>query len=137
MRIEQDIKLDYSDVLLKPKRSTLTSRKEVSLERTFTFYHCKRSWHGIPIMTANMASCGTFEMARVLAPQKLITTFHKYYSVDDYKAFFKEFHAPDYVAYTLGIREQDLQQLQAIIDNGLIDNFAFICLDVPYRPQDN
>ncbi|MCP3664392.1 MAG: GMP reductase [Gammaproteobacteria bacterium] len=131
MRIEEDIKLDYSDVLLKPKRSTLTSRKDVILERAFTFYHSKKSWSGIPIMTANMASCGTFEMARVLAPHKIITTFHKYYALGDYKTFFQEFNHPDYLAYTLGIRDRDFEQLQEMIDSGLINNFSFICLDVP------
>lgn len=131
MRIEESIKLDYSDVLLKPKRSTLTSRKDVILEREFTFYHSPKSWRGIPIMTANMASCGTFEMARVLAPHKIITTFHKYYSLDDYSAFFRDFNNPDYLAYTLGIRDQDIDLLQKVIARGLIDHFAFICLDVP------
>ena len=89
MRIEEDIKLDYSDVLLRPKRSTLTSRKEVELERNFKFYHSPKKWRGVPIMTANMATCGTFEMATVLAPHKMLTTFHKYYDVDAYKTFFK------------------------------------------------
>lgn len=131
MRIEEDIKLDYSDVLLKPKRSTLTSRRDVHLEREFTFYHSKRKWSGVPIMTANMASCGTFEMAKVLSSHKIITTFHKYYDLADYEAFFADFDAPDYVAYTLGIREQDFQLLQTVIDSGLIEKFAFVCLDVP------
>ncbi|MCA9497546.1 MAG: GMP reductase [Nanoarchaeota archaeon] len=131
MRIEEDIKLDYSDVLLKPKRSTLTSRKEVILEREFKFYHSKKIWKGIPIMTANMASCGTFEMAKVLAPHKIITTFHKYYSLKDYKEFFKTFNNPDYISYTLGIREKDIEQLNIMIKEKLIENFSFICLDVP------
>ncbi len=64
MRIEEQIKLDYSDVLLRPKRSTLTSRKEVELERKFAFYHSQKVWQGVPIMAANMATCGTFEMKR-------------------------------------------------------------------------
>ena len=131
MRIEEDIKLDYSDVLLKPKRSTLTSRKEVILEREFKFYHSKKIWKGIPIMTANMASCGTFEMAKVLAPNKIITTFHKYYSIQDYKNFFKTFNNPNYISYTLGIREKDIEQLNLMIKENLINNFSFICLDVP------
>ncbi len=131
MRIEEDIKLDYSDVLLKPKRSTLTSRKEVILERTFKFYHSKKTWTGIPIMTANMASCGTFEMAQILSKKSIITTFHKYYSIEDYKQFFKKFNNPNYISYTLGIREKDLNQLNEMIKHNLINNFSFICLDVP------
>ena len=124
MRIEEDIKLDYSDVLLKPKRSTLTSRKEVRIERTFTFYHSPKKWEGIPMMTANMASCGTFEMAKILTPHKIITTFHKYYSIDDYREFFKEFNNPNYIAYTLGIRDEDIEQLKEMISKKLINNFS-------------
>ncbi len=100
MRIIDDVKLDYDDVLLVPKRSILTSRKEVILGRSFKFYHSPKTWNGIPIMTANMASCGTFEMAKVMSEHKMITTLHKYYSVEDYEKFFKTFNNPDYIAYT-------------------------------------
>ena len=131
MRIESEIKLDYTDVLLRPKRSTLTSRKEVGLEREFRFYHSPKHWRGVPIMAANMASCGTFEMAKVLSQYKMITTLHKYYKVDDYRGFFKNFTGPDYIAYTLGIRDEDMAQLRAMIDAGLMNNFSFVCIDVP------
>ena len=73
MRIEEDIKLDFKDVLFRPKRSTLSSRKEVDLNRTFTFKHSKREWSGIPIMAANMDGVGTFEMARELHKHRLFT----------------------------------------------------------------
>ncbi len=131
MRIEQEPKLDYQDVLLRPKRSTMTSRKEVILEREFIFYHSPKKWSGVPIMTANMASCGTFEMARTLAPYKIITTFHKYYTIEDYKKFFETFDNPDYIVYTIGIRESDIDQLKAMIAADLIKKFSFICIDVP------
>jgi len=131
MRIENDIKLDYSDVLLRPKRSTLTSRKDVSLERTFRFYHSSKIWTGIPIMTANMAASGTFELARILAPKKIITTFHKYYTVEQYKDFFKNFDNSDYISYTLGIRDEDFNKLYEMKNAGLLDKFSFICIDVP------
>lgn len=131
MHIEQELKLDFSDVLLRPKRSTLNSRKEVELEREFKFYHTDRSWRGIPLLTANMAACGTFEMARVLSEKRIITTFHKYYSVDDYKKFFKSFKNPDFIAYTLGIRDEDLDQIKAMDKADLLKNFTFICIDIP------
>lgn len=134
MRINEQIKLDYDDVLLRPKRSTLNSRKEVNLERTFKFYHSPKVWTGVPIMTANMATCGTFEMARVLAPYKMITTFHKYYSVDDYKKFFSgknAFKNPDYIVYTMGIRPEDLKKLGEMQKAKLMNNFSFICIDIP------
>lgn len=131
MRIEEDVKLDYRDVLLRPKRSTLSSRKEVELERELNFYHSPKIWKGLPIMTANMATCGTFEMAKVLSPYKIITTFHKYYSVEDFEKFFKEFNNPDYVAYTLGIRDEDFEKLKQMQEKDLLKNFSFICIDVP------
>ena len=81
MRIEQDIKLDYSDVLFKPKRSTLTSRKDVDLTRTFKFYNSKKEWTGVPIMASNMDGVGTFEMAKVLQEKKMITVLRKHYTL--------------------------------------------------------
>jgi GMP reductase len=131
MRILDDIKLDYQDVLLRPKRSTLVSRKDVLLERTFTFYHSPKKWTGLPIMSANMATSGTFEVARVLSKYKMITTFHKYYSVKDFEKFFKTFNNPDYVCYTLGIRDKDIAQLKMMKRKKLLEKFSFICLDVP------
>lgn len=131
MRIDNEPKLDFSDVLIRPKRSTLTSRKDVSLERTFTFLHSPKTWTGIPIITANMATSGTFEMARSLSAHKMITAFHKFYSVEEYKNFFNDFNNPDYIAYTLGIRDEDFEKLLTIKEKGLLDKFSFICLDVP------
>lgn len=109
----------------------MTSRKDVSLNRTYKFYHSPKVWTGIPIMTANMATCGTFEMAQILSKHKMITTFHKYYSIDDYKKFFKDFKNPDYICFTIGIRDQDLNKLRAMQKAKLMDKFSFICIDVP------
>lgn len=131
MRIENDIKLDYADVLLRPKRSTLTSRKEVVLEREFSFYHSPKKWRWVPIMTANMATSGNFSMARTLSEYKMITMLHKYYTIADYQEFFQTFDNPDYIGYTLGIREDDLIQLAEMKQAWLMDKFSFICLDVP------
>ena len=131
MRIENDVKLDFEDVLIRPKRSTLTSRKKVELERSFRFLHSGRNWTGIPIAAANMDTTGTFEMARALAGHKMITALHKHYSVADLEAFFSDFGKPDYVAYSLGIRDEDFVKLTAILDAGLGDHFNFIVLDVP------
>ena len=72
MHIESDIKLDYSDVLLRPKRSTLTSRKEVKLTRTFAFPHSQRKIDVNPIIAANMDGVGTFEMLKVLAEDNML-----------------------------------------------------------------
>ena len=84
MRIEQDIKLDYKDVLFKPKRSKLESRRDVDLTRTFKKFHYGNEWTGVPIMSSNMDGVGTFAMAKVLQNHKMITVMRKHYSVDDW-----------------------------------------------------
>jgi GMP reductase len=131
MRIDNDVKLDFNDVLIRPKRSTLTSRKNVVLERTFTFMHSGRSWAGVPVVASNMDTTGTFEMARALAGHRMITALHKHYSVAELKDFFAGFTEPDYVAYSLGIRDEDFEKLAQVLDAGLGDKFNFIVLDVP------
>ena len=65
MRIEAELMLDYKDVLFKPKRSKLTSRRDVDLLRTFKFHNSGRTWTGVPIMASNMDGVGTFSMAKV------------------------------------------------------------------------
>ena len=84
MRIEQDIKLDYKDVLFKPKRSKLESRRDVDLSRTFKFHNSGNEWTGVPIMSSNMDGVGTFAMAKVLQDHKMITVMRKHYSVEDW-----------------------------------------------------
>ena len=98
MRIESDVKLDYSNVLLKPKRSTLGSRKEVRLHRRYTFRHYQpnilagetdeRHYEGIPIMASNMDGVGTFDMADTLSSMGLFTCLVKTYEVNELVEFF-------------------------------------------------
>ncbi len=78
MRIEHDIKLGFKDVMIRPKRSTLKSRSQVTLERNFTFLNSTATWKGVPIMAANMDTVGTFEMALALSQQELFTAIHKH-----------------------------------------------------------
>nr|XP_020666146.1 GMP reductase 2 [Pogona vitticeps] len=85
--IDNDIKLDFKDVLLRPKRSTLKSRNEVDLLRSFVFRNSKQTYTGIPIIAANMDTVGTFEMAKVLGKFSLFTAIHKHYSLDEWKEF--------------------------------------------------
>ena len=80
MLIEDDVKLDYSDVLIRPKRSTLTSRNDVELSRTYTFYHSKQEWSGVPIMASNMDTTGTFEMHGELSLHGLVTCIARHYN---------------------------------------------------------
>ena len=85
MRIEHDIKLDYSDVLFKPKRSKLESRRDVDLMRTFKFHNSGNEWTGVPIMSSNMDGVGTFSMAKVLQSHKMLTVIGKHNTFDDWK----------------------------------------------------
>ncbi len=75
MRIEQDLKLGFKDVLFRPKRSTLKSRSQVDLTRDFTFKHSGRQWSGVPIIAANMDSVGSFDMAIALSQHKVDDTY--------------------------------------------------------------
>ncbi|XP_036615648.1 GMP reductase 1 isoform X4 [Trichosurus vulpecula] len=86
-RVEVDMKLDFKDVLLRPKRSSLKSRAEVDLRRSFTFRHSKQTYSGIPIIVSNMDTVGTFEMAVVMTQHALFTAIHKHYTLEDWKLF--------------------------------------------------
>ena len=130
MRIENDIKLGFKDVMIRPKRSTLKSRSEVSLTRKFTFLHTQKEWAGIPIMAANMDTVGTFEMARVLAKHKLFTAIHKHYSITDWQRFLASADESIYnhIAVSTGTSEADAIKLQNILK--INSNIKFICIDV-------
>lgn len=126
MRIESEIKLDYKDVLLRPKRSTLTSRKDVDITREFSFLHSKRTWKGVPITAANMDTSGTLDIARVLAKHGLLTCLHKFYTVEEITAIKDEDFFQN-IAVTSGILDHDLERLDAIVQKA---HPSFICLDV-------
>ncbi|MCW5581638.1 MAG: IMP dehydrogenase, partial [Luteimonas sp.] len=83
MRIENEIRLDFKDVLIRPKRSTLSTRSNVDVSREFRFRHAQVDYHGVPIVAANMDTTGTMEMARALAAYEMSTALHKHYHVDE------------------------------------------------------
>ncbi len=89
MLVNEEIKLDYSDVLIRPKRSTMSSRGEVNLERTHNFLWSKKKWTGIPIMSSNMDTVGTPAMHKVLSKYKLITCPAKHHLKKDQDKFKK------------------------------------------------
>ena len=124
MKIETDTKLDFSDVLLRPKRSELASRSEVTVTREFTFKHSKRSWTGIPIVVSNMDTTGTVAMALAIQKYQMITCLHKFHTVDMIPPDLD----PDYYAISTGISDKDLQNLDIMIKRHAPH---FICIDVP------
>ncbi len=131
VRIETEPKLDFDDVLIKPKRSTLFSRKDVLIEREYSFYHSPKIWKGIPIVTSNMDTTGTFEIAQKLSEYKLITILHKFYSIEELQKRLPTMKNPDYIGYSLGIADADWEKFEKVISLGLQKYFSFVCLDVP------
>lgn len=130
MRIESELKLGFKDVMIRPKRSTLKSRSQVSLEREFFFMHSSTKWNGVPIMAANMDTVGTFEMAKVLSKRQLFTAIHKHYSLEQWSAFMNQVDAPltDYIAVSTGTGEQDAEKTQKLLSS--FPQLKFICIDV-------
>ena len=88
MRIENELQLDFKDVLIRPKRSFLSSRSEVSLVKNYQFKWAKYKWTGVPIIAANMDTVGTISSAKVLASHHCMTALHKHYSVEQLIEFF-------------------------------------------------
>mgnify|MGYP001076776428 CR=1 FL=1 len=130
MRIEQDLKLGFKDVMIRPKRSTLKSRSQVNLEREFTFLNSDLKWKGIPIMAANMDTVGTFQMALALSKNAIFTAIHKHYTVEEWGSFLAT--APnkieDYIAISTGTGKQDSEKLKDILTAH--PELKFICIDV-------
>ena len=140
MRIEEDLKLDYKDVLIRPKRSTLGSRKEVDMHRYFTFRNYDadnpdrlilRHYAGVPIMAANMDGVGTMEMADALAQKGMFTCLVKTYSVQELVSFFDvdDYARTEHVAMSIGITEDDYKKFCTTYE--LADgNIKYVCIDV-------
>ena len=130
MRIEEDLKLGFKDVLIRPKRSTLKSRSDVELERQFTFKHSGQTWSGVPIIAANMDTVGTFEMATALAKFDILTAVHKHYSPEEWNAFIAS--ASDdvvkHVMVSTGTSDADFEKTKQILNANPALNF--VCIDV-------
>ncbi|EDV25974.1 expressed hypothetical protein [Trichoplax adhaerens] len=128
-RIDNDIKLDFKDVLFRPKRSTLKSRSEVELVRKLQFRNSGNSYEGIPIIAANMDTTGTFEVAEALAMHKMFTAIHKHYSLQQWQDFANDHKdVLQYVAVSSGASKDDMDRLDAILS--AVPALNTICLDV-------
>lgn len=126
-KIEIGMKLDFGNVLIRPKRSTISSRSEVDLEREFTF-SSKQKWKGTPIIAANMDTIGTFEVYDELKKFKIITALHKHYTLEDYKSrFYSKGLNPDYFMVSTGISDNDFEKLKEILKEIKCN---WICIDV-------
>lgn len=133
-KIINETKLDFDDVLIRPKRSTLNSRSEVCIQREFKFKYSPHKLLAVPIMVANMDTVGTFSMARSLGKESAITCLHKHYKINEYVAFYTD---PSVVNknlafYSIGTSQKDIEKSIEVFSQ--IKNYNFetpnICLDV-------
>jgi GMP reductase len=137
--IETDPKLDFKDVLIRPKRSKLASRNQVNLPRQFIFKNSSAEWSGVPVFAANMDTVGTFEMAEALAQHECMVALHKHYSIEDFKAFnlkHQKLAAENkadwrdprkYIAVSTGILDRDMDKLKQVLE---VTGCMWICVDV-------
>lgn len=130
MRIDNEIKLGFKDVMIRPKRSTLKSRSQVDLNRTFRFRNAGMEWTGIPVMAANMDTVGTFSMARKLASMGLITAVHKHYSSNQWKEFVRDLpeNFLDKIMLSTGTGKDDRNKIETIFKEN--PQLNYICIDV-------
>tara|TARA_B100000427_G_C15511710_1_gene596502 strand:- start:2032 stop:3066 length:1035 start_codon:yes stop_codon:yes gene_type:complete len=128
VRIEEELKLDYSDVLFRPKRSTLSSRKDVNLNRTYRFKYSNNEWSGIPIMAANMDGVGELTIAESLSEYGMITCLTKQHDVKKIKKYKKIKSIYKNIAISIGIKDEDFNRLDGILKE--YSFIKFICIDV-------
>jgi len=141
MKIEDDIKLDFADVLIRPKRSNLDSRSKVDVKRTFKFNlpnKNEETWTGVPIVAANMDTVGTFEMASSLSESDALCAVHKYYTEQEWDTYVSNWFVshvnwPPNVMYTMGMGDmnssmEEIQKAERILNKH--KSIKFICIDV-------
>jgi GMP reductase len=153
MQIKNELQLDFKDVLIEPKRSSLSSRSEVSLSKSYKFIHGKYHWSGVPIIAANMDTVGTMTMAKKLAEHQCMTALHKHYSIEQLINFFgkkqeekeqqllkENKHAIQHSFYSMGIVKKDIEKFENVLskvgywdDDRLAENhhgIKMVCVDV-------
>jgi GMP reductase len=133
MHIEESVKLDFKDVLIRPKRSTLPSRADVDISREFIFHHSRKKYQGIPIIAANMDTTGTMEMAHALGEHGLSVALHKHYSEQELSAFFQSLKSggfsPSTAFYSMGIGKADHEKFTAVMTQAHAA-IEYVCIDV-------
>lgn len=129
MRIENEMKLDFKDVLFRPKRSTLRSRSDVDIQREMTFKWSGKTFKGVPIIAANMDGVGTLAMAKSFLESEhgLTSALHKHYSIEELQKFYTE-NGHESVWYSIGMVKADEEKLEEFVKAG--GKPDKICIDV-------
>jgi GMP reductase len=122
MNISKDIKLDFNDVLIKPKKSMLKSRSEVNLIREFNFPNTNQIWKGVPILSSNMDTIGTVSMYHSLKEFNMMTCFHKF--LDEYPENDRNLYS-----ISIGIHENDFNKLKCLYEKSP-EKCNIVCIDV-------
>ena len=143
--IVEEVQLDYCDVMIKPKRSTLNSRSEPDIYRDYKFKWTDNVIRGNGLTVANMATTGTFAMTEVMAKNLMFVCLHKHYSFEDLKTFLEEhkdrivfehiniddeskyYDFLDYVFVSTGIKDGDYEKICKVLDLGYCKN---LCIDI-------
>lgn len=126
MRIDKEPKLDYDDVLIRPKRSEAPSRATIILEREYRFLISGATWKGVPLMASNMDTIGSFAMAKALGPE-MLTCIHKYYEEAALVDFFGNGNNQQIAFFTMGIKDDEFARLRSLMDK---TEFRYLCVDV-------
>lgn len=131
MRVETELKLDFDDVLIRPKRSVAPSRASVDLQRQYRFRNAdpRAEWEGIPILASNFDTVGTIQMAQVLHGLNMLTCLHKYYPLEPLVEFFTHAAARSSTFYTLGIRDEDFAKLKKFVKKAGPKCPRLVCVD--------
>ncbi|MGP9814229.1 GMP reductase [Rhodopseudomonas sp. NSM] len=135
MHIDLNPKLDFRDVLIRPKRSVLSSRFEANISRSFRFRHSSQAWTGFPLIASNMDTVGTIEMAEAFRPFGALVALHKFYDPERLARHLERHEDPN-VFLTVGTGAADWERLAAVkkqtrvpmlnidVANGYTENFV-------------
>ena len=133
-KIISETKPDFDDVLIRPKRSFLTSRIDVDLNREFVFKHSPKKLECVPIMVANMDTVGTFKMAQAIAQQNAICCLHKHYSVSELVDYYNNPNNKhtNLTFYSTGTSNKDISKMQEVFKllQDKQNEIPNVCLDV-------
>lgn len=141
MRIEHDVKLDFKDVLIRPKRSTLSSRSEVDISRSYKMRWSGRTITGVPIIAANMDGIGTFDMARAFIKDGngLSVALHKHYGLKQLTDFFEKYDSSA-IWYSIGLAQDDQDKLKSFLQSDIHQSgkgIEKLCIDVANGYSEN